>query len=252
MIIIVAWLHVIFAMACSEVQPDVPRRDEAQDVGKGDCLPVLRCDPMTPIADAGAFVDHGGMYEYPIELVRNAAPSDPFPTNEEAVQTARKWIGVHFGSMSAGTDLMVQSVQQSASGHDRPVYSWDRGHTVTLRQTYLGVPLHASAVVYILGRNGLAGTVQLVRVEPVPGSMANVITSEDAMRSAKKFMQDKGASVNDIDVSGGSGSPRLEYVCLRIGDGSAVTRSEFRPQWVIVPGEPLMVDAHSGKAWLND
>ncbi|HEX6813634.1 MAG TPA: hypothetical protein VF384_18590 [Planctomycetota bacterium] len=176
-----------------------------------------------------------------MEIVRDSpptpAPEAPFATDQEAEQFLRAWLCEKFGPLPADTGLQVTSVQRSASGHDKPQYDWDAGHTFVFMQTWRNVVTDRSALLYLQGRSKVSGTVSLARITSIAGSDRKILDEAAARAQFAAVLRSMGR-----DTAEAASCPmRLQFIW---DDGDEKT-CELRPVWGIGEG-PGYLDAVTG------
>lgn len=218
-----------------------------EDLTTGPAMPRLRAAPRAPIADVDAFVHEYGSFRF---RDRSAADHEtqPHATDELACAAARAWLVEHFGELQPGASLVVTSVQPSASGDDAPLDERDRGHTIVFEQTHRQRSTNMHTVVWLRGERVESARVELVDFTPVEGSERATLTAAGATALLRHAMQLSGSPLDELDERIAQCEPRLVYRWVDERDGV----STFRPQWQVLPGVSLLVDAHSGRVWRDD
>jgi hypothetical protein len=220
----------------------------------GEPLPLLSCRGLKPILEDDEFTHRDGLsFDFPKKLNLKPPTEEPFSTDAEAVSAAVEWVVHHFGPIPPRTSIEVTRVLHSSSGSEKPRYSWDRGHTITLHQFYDKIPTEIGSVIYITGRTRFSGHVEMATIEPVRGSARKLVTKEAAVKAWRTTGAGRGATKEELDKFEKRLKPRIEYVWsptrnADLDDGPQI----YAPTWVMIEGEPLMVDGHTGKPWVND
>jgi hypothetical protein len=242
----------VASLAACGASSDEPAHAGAADAGTPASLPLLACTPLKPIRDADDFSESAGDYEYPRQPAKHE-PTDeaPFATDAEAGRAAMDWIVAHFGPLQADCNLVVKDIDGSASGHDQPVYDWDRGHTVVLQQTYRGIATDRMAVVYIQGRTRFRGTISLGRLLPVDGSERPLVGKDDVAKTVRELMVRQGGDPAAIEAQSPGPEPYLMYVWSP-SHNLGTDREILAPNWALDRGGSSLVDAHTGRPWRND
>ena len=216
-------------------------------------LPLLACTPLWPVRDADEFASQGeGSYEYPSQQ-QPFVPTgeEPYGTDADATRAAIDWVVAHFGPLPADTALAVEDIDRSASGHEHPVYDWDRGHTIVLHQTYRGLATDRRAVIYIQGRSRFRGVISLARFSPIAGSERPTISKEAVLATVRQVMAQQGNDPAKIDAECTGLQPFLLYVWSPTHNASGGNREILAPNWALNPGGSALVDAQTGQPWRN-
>jgi hypothetical protein len=220
----------------------------------GEPLPLVKCKKLVPIVDKDDFADETFVYRYPKNHENPTPPTEePYATDEEAVKAATDWLVKHFGRLPPETALVTTRVQRSSSGQDKPAYDWDRGHTIVLCQTFRGTPTSNDTILYITGKTRFSGSIGLASFEPIPGSAKPTISKEEAVKAVRRMAEARGATAKHLEDLDKRLKPVLEYEWSpTYNEGFDLDTPVLNPNWHMIPGEPLMVDAHTGKLWVND
>jgi len=200
-------------------------------------LPRLHCEVLQPLHPSGRFHSGWGTVVIDGDHPPTPAPEPPFASDREAEDQLRGWLREQFGPMPKGTDLHVVSVQQSASGGDRPRYDWDAGHTFVFAQTWRGFATDRNAVLYLQGRSKVSGSHSLARITVVPGSERTILDEATARARIAEVLQSMGR-----DAAEAADVPMHLHFLWSGGDEKS---SELRPVWLLGDG-PGYLDAVTG------
>ncbi|MBX3462840.1 MAG: hypothetical protein KF830_06690 [Planctomycetes bacterium] len=231
-----------------------PEAPPASGAPPATLLPMLQAVRREPIRERERFTPAGMGFD----RAADAAAGDdepPHATDTEAVAAAIAWIVARFGPLPDETALVATSIDHSAVGSDEPE---DRaahpGHTIVLRQSYRGTLTRAVSVVYLAGRSRVSGHFELAAFTPIAGSVAPVIGAEAAVEAVVRWAQaNEVVAASDVAEFRRRAAPRLEFVrSPEHAPGPDPAAVVFRANWVPVPDEPCLVDAHSGRVWIDD
>ena len=217
-------------------------------------LPLLVATKLRPIADVGNFKDEYGYFKYTTEPDPQLPKEEPFATDEAAIAAAQQWIIAHFGELPAYTSLELKSLEHSSSGHPQSVHAWDRGHTISFRQTYRGMPTDKFAIIYITGRTQFSASVCLCSFAPLSNSAKPVVSAKFAIKALRDVYEGMDIGSEFLAQFDNEATAILSYVWSPEANEvhSLKTAAVLAPTWVIDNDERLLVDAHTGKPWMND
>lgn len=231
-----------------------PASQKAADKIELSKLEYKSAKPVFDVENFKDFTDKSDYFEYPKNQATPPVPAvePPFETDAEAVEAAKDWIVKRFGPLGSGLTLSASSIRHSSSGHDKPVYDWDKGRTIVLELVYENIPLDIRSILYNSGKTQFHGTIKIGTVKALSDTKKEIISMERAIDSCSKLVRAVLGRESDVSEFRKKASPRLEYVeetrsILDIEQKARV----FRPCWVMaVAGEKARVDAYTGQAWL--
>jgi hypothetical protein len=219
-----------------------------------DTLPLVVATRMQPIADGNNFKDDYGYFRYPAEPDPQPPKEEPFATDEAAIAAAQQWIVAHFGTLPPHTSLKVKSLEHSSSGHPRAAFDWDHGHTITFTQLFRGIPTDRFAVIYITGRTQFSASVSLCSFEPLPRSRKPVVNQNVAIKALRDVYEKMNVGPKFLAEFDKTAHAKMSYVWSPEANRDHLLDDVdvLAPTWVINAEERLVVDAHTGKPWMND
>jgi hypothetical protein len=226
-----------------------PARTDTDTWSDADALPVLRQKLITPVAEVSKF--KVSTSDVTFNEIMEPKADDPFPSDEEAVVFARAWIERHFGRLPSSTSIAADKVLHSTSGHEQPAFDWDRGHTITFRERFHGMPTDGFAIVYVPGRNELSVHSHLYSYEPIPDSAKKVIKKDAAVAAWRALYAKRPDAKEALPVFDKKVSPKLKYVWSSVANRGH-DDDIIAPTWVLDDEGLLMVDGHTGEPWYND
>lgn len=179
------------------------------------------------------------------------------PASRPGGPAARDGLLRHFGPLSPKSTLEVERVQHSASGRDKPVFDWDRGHTIAFHLFYDGVRTDRAVILYLVGRSRFSGSIGLFAIEPVAGSAKKTISKESVLAALRAQAAAQGVPSSKLGEleKRMNANPRIEYVWSPEHNRGAKYPREYEtlaPQWVLFDDARILADAHTGKLWFND
>jgi len=243
------------ATRSTRTDPPTAKNAVPHVLSESDRLPILVRKPIAPKTEADAFENESGGFRFPKAHSQPILKDEPFETDQEAVAAALTWLVNHFGDLPSGITLETKSILQSSSGRPAPEFEWDRGHTISFREIYNGIPTDSFALVYITGRSTFQATVELCMYEPVPGSAKMIVSKQAAVSAWRKVYEEKGADSNLLAQYDRRATPRLVYVWSTIANTAKKDEDDrelVSPTWTLDDEGIIMVDGHTGKTWVND
>jgi hypothetical protein len=180
---------------------------------------------------------------------KNAPKEVPFKNDKEAVEVATKWLTLHFGKLGTGVELSVIGIQHSSSGHEKPVYDWDFGHTISFTANYRGIRTDHGAVVYITGKTDISATVELFKYTTL-GKRRSLVSAAD---SKKALLTRLSKQKNTVDLQKWikSKKPELRFVWSPAANAKVDYEYDvLAPSWMF--GDRYAVDGFTGAPWVND
>jgi hypothetical protein len=157
---------------------------------KHDALPLLAAKRLRPIAEVENFRDRSS-FRYPREPDVRPPEEEPFDDDKDAIAAATAWIVAHFGQLPPHTSLEVRELNHSSSGREMPAFDWDRGHTVSFRQHFHGIPTDQYAVVYITGKTRFSASVSLSSFDSVPDSGKPIVSEGAAIKAWRDIYENQ-------------------------------------------------------------
>ena len=244
----------LFAAAACASAPYEPGADAQHP----ELMPRLRVTMLRPITEVHSFGGTAGLWTY---SDKPTFVPPPHESQQAAIDAVIAWIVAHFGPLQPDTALVTQDVETGwASSSTR--FNQSGGSrmgaelTVKLQQWYRGTPTSVTSLVHVDGRSRFSGFFQVATFEPVPGSVAPVMSAAAAVEAVVKFARANDASDADIATVQGV-VPQLEYCCGPDDNDSWVGEDylcifsphwrspEWRwPQW---GNRRLVVNAHTGQ-----
>jgi len=220
---------------------------------KDGTLPLLVAKKMRPIADAGKFKDDG-YFKYLGKRDPQPPREEPFATDEAAIAAAQQWIVAHFGELPPHSSLKVKALDHSSSGRPQPAFDWDRGHTITFTQLFRGIPTDRFAVIYITGQTQFSASVSLCSFEPLPRSRKPVVNANVAIKALRDVYEKMNVGPKFLAEFDKKAHAKMSYVWSPEANRDHLLDEidVLAPTWVIDDEERLVVDAHTGKPWMND
>lgn len=213
-------------------------------------LPLLRAVSIPPIANADQFHHLLDAYIFNLPKANRDLPSEPFTNDEDAINAAREWIRVHFGSLNSGAALEVTEIFHSLSRARESTNERDRGHTIEFCETYLGTATDRHATIRVAGPDRIYGRIELSQFVEISNSARKVVSSDEATQKYLKLMKSKegqeGRGATNQIV------PMLiyQFSILHAPRDERFDTDILAPSWVF--DNNIVVDGFTGKLWRDD
>lgn len=132
-----------------------------------------------------------------------------------------------------------------------PPGDYDLGHVFVLEQHFNGIPTDRFSVISTRGLAIEDVVINLARFEVVAGTTKPLISRDAAQASLVAKLRSEGVDPH------APGSPSLDLVLRYVWSPQHNASLKFQatflsPQWASVHNGQVMVDAWTGKVWIND
>lgn len=243
---------ILLLILATKLVGEEPNRLAANWTNTSD-LPILRADPIKP-KDATKFKHDGVMgYWFPsIEMGAKMIREKTIGDEKHTIEAAKAWITDQFGEFPDGVSLRTEKVHtKTAYENGRPSdVGFER--TIAFVSCYRGLPTAHRSVVTITDGSNINGYVNLRSYTPV-GQAFPIKSSSDAKLAWRKVFLAQGESKETLNLLDNHTTPRLIFVYApRANSEVGLEYEVVSPTWVLDEAERYMVDARSGKPWLDD
>lgn len=172
----------------------------------------------------------------------------PWASDDEVVQAALRGVTRRVGALQPGVTLVATRIDHDAG--DATI----RDHTVVFDVCWRGVKTDKHCFVWVKGRSRYMCFTNLCRFEEVPDSTAPILARNEVIERAVSWLREHEATEDQLTRFRARLAPRLEFVWEIPLDDKGVLRdaATLSPQWRMIPGDPLYIDAVTGKVWIDD